>query len=219
MTKQLELFEKFVSDFKRDKSIEGVMLTGSVACGAETDFSDLDIIALCGENKFSSSVIDGITVEIHYITFDKALEKLNASPMEAYRYLDGKIEYDNGELQKLVDRAVEIYNHYNIDSKEKNSILYWLKSAKSKLEAAMAGNDKTRISYLVSINTWKVLEGIWAVNNKPLPPASSLYRRYKDLKTIPFDGWFENLMNGGVESRAKAMSKIIEWIFNRLQYK
>ena len=108
MTRHLELFEKLVSNFKRDKSINGVMLTGSVACGTETDFSDLDIIALCGENKFDSSVIDGVTVEIHYMTFDKAIKKLNSSPMEVYRYLDGKIEYDNGNLQKLVDRAADI---------------------------------------------------------------------------------------------------------------
>lgn len=212
MTKQLKLFEKFVLDFKCDKSIEGVMLTGSVACGAETDFSDLDIIALCGEDKFASSVIDGITAEIHYMTYEKALEKLNGSPMEVYRYLDGRIEYDNGNLQKLSDRAADIYNRYNIDSKEKNDIIYWLKSTKAKLEAALSGNDETLISYLVSINTWKVLEGVWAINNKPVPPASSLYRRYKDLKAVPFDEWFEKLMIGGAESRAKAMIETISWI-------
>ncbi|MCH5317480.1 MAG: nucleotidyltransferase domain-containing protein [Eubacterium sp.] len=212
MTKQLKLFEKFVSDFKCDKSIEGVMLTGSVACGAETDFSDLDIIVLCGEDKFASSVIDGITAEIHYMTYEKALEKLNGSPMEVYRYLDGKLKYDNGNLQKLLDRAADIYNRYNIDSKEKNDIIYWLKSTKAKLEAALSGNNETLISYLVSINTWKVLEGIWAVNNIPIPPASSLYRRYKDLKVVPFDEWFEKLMTGNAESRAKTMIETISWI-------
>lgn len=214
MTKQLKLFEKFVSDFKKDKSIDGVMLTGSVACGTETEFSDLDIIVLCGENKFVSSVIDGITVEIHSITFDKALEKLNSSPMEVYRYLDGRIEYGNGELQKLVDRAAELYNSFNINNKEKNDIFYWLKCTKTKLEAALSGDDETLTSYLVSINTWKVLEGIWAVNNKPVPPASSLYRRYKDLENIPFDGWFEKLMVGKTQSRANAMLKTIDWILS-----
>ena len=213
MTKHLELFEKFVSDFKTDKSINGVMLTGSVACGTATDFSDLDIIALCGEDKFASSVIDGITAEIHYMTYEKALERLNGSPMEVYRYLDGKIEYDNGELQKLVIRAAEIYNSYTINNKEKNDIIYWLKSTKAKLEAALSDDDEIRISYLVSINIWKVLEGIWAVNQKPVPPAGSLYRRYKDLESVPFGGWFEKLMTGAAESRARAMIKTIEWIF------
>lgn len=212
MTKQSELFEKFVSDFKEDKSIEGVMLTGSVACGMETVFSDLDMIVLCGENKFTSSVINGISVEIHYMTSDKALEKLNGSPMEVYRYLDGKIEYDNGNLKKLIDRAAEIYNNFNINNKEKNDIIYWLKSTKAKLEAALSCNDETRTAYLTAINTWKVLEGIWAVNNKPIPPASSLYRRYKDLENIPFEGWFERLMTGSAQSRAKAMVEEIDFI-------
>lgn len=212
MTKQLELFKKLVSDFKKNKSIDGVLLSGSVACGTATEYSDLDIIVLGKENKFVSSVIDGITVEIHYITFDKAIEKLNASPMEVYRYLDAVIEYDNGRLQKIIDCANEVYNRFNIDKKEKKEIFYWLESTKSKFDSALLNNDELLISYLVSINTWKVLEGMWAVNHKSVPPASSLYRRYKDLKNAPFDGWFEKLMTGSAESRAKAMIETIEWI-------
>ena len=108
--------------------------------------------------------------------------------------------------------ARRIYNSYNIDNKEKDDINYWLKSTKAKLEAALLCNDETLISYLVSINTWKVLEGIWAINNKPVPPTSSLYRSFKNLKNIPFDGWFEKLMIGAAESRAKTMIEAIDWI-------
>ena len=212
MTSRLKLFKNLVADFKKDKSIDGVLLSGSVACGTATEYSDLDIIVLGKENKFVSSVIDGITVEVHYITFSKAIAKLNANPMEVYRYLDAVIEYDNGRLQEIIDCANEIYNSFNIDEKEKKEIFYWLGSTKSKLNSALLNNDELLISYLVSINTWKVLEGMWAVNHKPVPPASSLYRRYNDLKNVPFDGWFERLMTGSTESRAKAMIETIEWI-------
>lgn len=212
MTSRLKLFKNLVADFKKDKSIDGVLLSGSVACGTATEYSDLDIIVLGKENKFVSSVIDGITVEVHYITFNKTIAKLNVNPMEVYRYLDAVIEYDNGRLQEIINCANEIYNSFNIDEKEKNEIFYWLESTKSKLDSALLNNDELLISYLVSINTWKVLEGMWAVNRKPVPPASSLYRRYKDLKNVPFDGWFERLMTGSTESRAKAMIETIEWI-------
>ena len=101
--------------------------------------------------------------------------------------------------------------------REQNEISYWLKSVKLKLEAAFSNQDLLLISYLVSINTWKVLEGIWAVNQKPIPPASSLYRRYKELELIPSQNWFEGLLIGDSEHRGQIMIESIDWILKRLQ--
>ncbi|MDE5605503.1 MAG: nucleotidyltransferase domain-containing protein, partial [Eubacterium sp.] len=68
MLKQLEIFNKLVTEFKKDNSIYAVLLNGSVAVGTATELSDLDIVVLCNENKFVSKVIDDVFVEIHYIT-------------------------------------------------------------------------------------------------------------------------------------------------------
>lgn len=65
------------------------------------------------------------------------------------------------------------------------------------------------LSYLVSINIWKVLEGIWVVNQKPIPPASSLYRRYEELELIPTPNWFEGLLIEDPEHRGQIMNEII----------
>ena len=82
MRKQLEIFHNLVLEFKKDTSIDAVLLNGSVACGTATDLSDLDIIVLGKRNDFVSQLIDGVLVEIHYTTFDKASDKLKSNPME-----------------------------------------------------------------------------------------------------------------------------------------
>lgn len=215
MLKQLEIFKKLVSEFKKDNSIDAVLLNGSVAVGTATEMSDLDIIVLCSENKFVSKVIDDVLVEIHYITYDKAIERLNKNPMEVYKYLDAKIEYDNGKLQEIVSFAEDIFNHYRVSEKEKLEIISWLKSTGIKLKSAFLKQDMLFVSYLVSTNLWKVLEGVWAVNQQPIPPSSSLYRRYKNLKYTPCPDWFESLLTGDTERKGQMMIYSINWILRK----
>lgn len=219
MLKHLEIFNQFVSEFKKDSTVEGVLLNGSVASGTATKMSDLDMIILCNKNKFVSKVVDTILVEIHYITYDKAIERLNHYPMEVYKYLDAKIEYDNGKLQEILACAENIFNEYCVSEKEKSEITYWLKSTELKLKSAFLKQDMLLISYLASTNLWKVLEGVWVVNQKPVPPSSSLYRRYKELDLIPFQNWFEELLAENIEIKGKAMLKCIDWILDELNKK
>lgn len=216
MLKQLEIFYNLVPEFKEDSSIDGVLLNGSVAVGTATELSDLDIIVLCQRDAFVSRVIDGVSVEIHYITFNNALEKLKNNPMEVYKYLDAKIEYDNGKLQEILFYAESIYENYYISEKKRQEITYWLKSTKLKLESAFLNKDIILISYLTATNTWMVLEGIWAVNQKPVPPSGSLYRRYSQLEIIPFENWFEGLLTGDTESKGRIMIECIDWILKKL---
>ena len=214
MRKQLEIFHDLVLEFKKDTSIDAILLNGSVAYGTATDLSDLDIIVLGKRNDFISKLIDGVLVEIHYATFDKAIDKLKSNSMEIYKYLDAKIEYDNGKAQEIIAYAENILEHYCVSKKERSEICYWLKSTRLKLRSAFSKQDVLLISYLISTNTWKVLEGVWAVNKMPIPPSSSLYRRYSKLKLIPCQKWFEKLMIGSVKNRGNTMIEIIDWILN-----
>ena len=214
MLKQLKIFHDLILEFKKDTSIDAVLLNGSVAYGTATDLSDLDIIVIGKRNDFVSQLIDGVLVEIHYTTFEKAIDKLNTNPMEIYKYLDAKIEYDNGKAQEIITCAENILEHYCVSKKEQSDICYWLKCTKLKLESAFSKQDVLLISYIIATNTWKVLEGIWAVNKMPIPPSSSLYRRYSKLKLIPCHDWFEKLMVGSIENRGNAMIEIIDWILN-----
>lgn len=216
MLKQLEIFHNLVSEFKKDSTIEGVLLNGSVAVGTASELSDLDMVVLCQKDDFVSHVIDGILVEIHYTTFDSAIKKLKNNPTEVYKYLDAKIEYDNGKVQEIINYAENIYVNYRIPEKKQCEIAYWLKSLKPKLEAALSKQDMLLTSYLAATNTWKVLEGIWAVNQKPIPPSSSLYRRYAELELTPRQNWFEGLLIGDTADRGKIMIDNINWVLKRL---
>lgn len=217
MLKQLEIFHNLVREFKKDSTVEGVLLNGSVAVGTATEESDLDVIVLGKKEEFVSQLIDSVLVEIHYTSFESAINKLKTNPKEVYKYLDAKIEYDSGKAQEIISYAEHVYENYHVTQKEMSEITYWLKSAKPKLEAAFSKQDLLLNSYLVSINTWKVLEGIWAVNQKPIPPASSLYRRYKELELIPSQNWFEGLLIGDSEHRGRIMVENIDWILKRLE--
>ena len=215
MRKQLEIFHNLILEFKKDTFIDAVLLNGSVAYGTASDLSDLDIIVLGKRNDFVSQLIDGVLVEVHYTSFDKAIGKLKTNPMEIYKYLDAKIEYDNGKAQEIIIYAENILEHYCVSKKEQTDICYWLKSTKLKLESAFSKQDVLLISYLIATNTWKVLEGIWAVNEMPIQPSSSLYRIDSKLKLIPCHEWFEKILIGSVENRGNTMIEIIDWILKK----
>ena len=61
-----------------------MLLSSSVAVGTATDKSDFSVGFYDNEIKFVSEVIDDVLVEIHYITYDKAIKRLNNYPMEVY---------------------------------------------------------------------------------------------------------------------------------------
>ena len=211
MKKQLEILDKEIDLLQQDKSTRGIMLMGSVAYGTATDDSDLDILVLCDKDEFISKYVENILVEIHFQKLDTMRKKLESNPMEVYKYLYSKIIIDDGELIELSAKAHELYNNYKTPDKEKKNIIYWLSATKSKLLSAIKSNDNVKISYLVSTNTWKVLEGVWAINNKPIPPSSLAFSTYSVL-SLPLDNWFEGLFVEDTLSRANTMKTIIDII-------
>ena len=91
MLKHQKIFQNLVLEFKKDSTVEGVLVNGSVAVGTATELSDLDLLVFGKKEAFESSIIDGVTVEIQYMTLARALERLKSYPMEVYKYLDAKI--------------------------------------------------------------------------------------------------------------------------------
>lgn len=211
MRKQLEILDKEIELLQQDKSIRGIMVIGSVAYGTATDDSDLDILVLCDKDEFVSKYVDNILVEIHFQKHMTMKKRLESNSMEVYKYIYSKIIIDDGEIAQLSAEAHEIYNNYKTPNKEKENIVYWLSATKSKLLSAIKNNDVIKVSYLVATNTWKVLEGVWAINNKPIPPSSLTFNTHNIL-SFPLDNWFEDLFVEDILSRANTMIKIIDII-------
>ena len=215
MKKQLEILEKELQILKKNEKIEAVLLIGSVAYGTATDDSDLDLIVISNEDRFESKYIENILVEIHFHKYSTLVKHLNNNPNEVYKYLYSKIVFDNGQLKKLIAKAKEIYNSYCTPNKEKEDICYWLSATKIKLLSAINSNDEMKVSYLLSTNTWKVLEGVWAKNNKPMPPSSIAFVKNNELSCVPCDNWLSELLVGDNLSRANYMIDTIDWICGR----
>lgn len=207
--KQRDIFYRELETLKRDRAVSGVLLTGSVACGCASENSDVDIIALCDRHCFETHFTDGILVETSFLTYEYAVERLNAQPMDVYHYLDAEIAFDSdGRLSEIMALAVQKYENYRTSQKDKNSLYHWLMTVKIKLETA----DGLKKRYLSHINAWKVLEAVWAVNDKPVPPAGTLYRKRGELKIVPCENWFERLF-----SEDGAISEIIDFLLPLLR--
>lgn len=215
MEKQLKILNDEIRTLKSDKSIKGVMLIGSVAYEKASEDSDLDIVVLCDRDEFVSKYVDNVLVEINFQKYRTMLKKLKSNPAEVYKYMYSKIIFDNGKINKLISKANEIYNTYKTPFEEMKNIVYWLSSTKIKLLSAIKNGDTKKVSYLISTNTWKVLEGVWAINNKPMPPSSLVFYKYDVLTKTPFENWFEDLFIGNDISRANAMIDIIDWIYEQ----
>lgn len=211
LLKHEKIFKEIAKDFSKNKEISGVLLMGSVACGCAFENSDLDIMILCNENKFEVKYIDNIMVEIIYTTYERRLDKLNNSSVEVYHFLQSRIEYDNGKLNELLDIAYNKYENYIPPDDYIKSITHWLKSTRLKLSSAIKQDNNISNTFYASTNAWKVLEGIWMVNSKPMPPSSSVLRFYNKLIIKPCENWFEKLFTrNGID--ALFMIDIIDWI-------
>lgn len=106
------------------------------------------------------------------------------------------------------------FDTYRVPDREKRAIFYWLASARIKLQAAKAAGDTLKLGYYTSTNSWKVLEGLWAVNDKPTPPAGAVWAHLPDLTRRPegLEAALHKLFGGTVEERSEAMLRLIGWL-------
>ena len=213
--KHRELFNSIYLELLKSEYVTGILLMGSVAQNINSVNSDLDIIILSSKNEFFTEVIDNILVEYTYITYEKAMKKLMEDKMDVYHYLFSEICYDkHGKLSELKALATEKYENYNASIKDKNDIVHWLKSTKIKIESAISN---TEVNFIVATTSWKIIEAIWIINNKPTPPCSSVIRLKGELKILPFNNWFEKLFSEECNTRNISFVEILEWCLELLK--
>lgn len=201
-----------------DENVRGVLLTGSRARGDAPPGSDLDLLVLVDSltgPSFCSEIIDGTLVEQHIRDIAGAKLRLLENPMELYSYLDGHTVYDpDGSLAELTKVAKDRFESYRTPVREKSAIFYWLKSVSLKLNAALATGNVQKLGYYTSINSWKVLEGLWAFDDKPMPPAGAAWAHLTDLRDVPTDleASLRELFEGNTRRRAQVMLELTEWL-------
>ena len=100
-------------------------------------------------------------------------------------------------------------------------ISHWLHSSLIKIQSVLKANDELKASYIVQTSTWTLLEGIWAINNKPVPPAGSVLRYIQTLpnKQIHLDELLNKLFLGDTTERISSAIVLIEWVLHNLKNK
>lgn len=220
-----KLVQTIVAEILSINKITGCMLIGSVARGDAYPDSDLDFYVLLedGQNKkFHSETREEILVEYKYADVNQILENFKNNPMELYSFLEGEILFDkSGELKKLKEIATYEFENYRVSSDKVKGISYWLHSSLIKIQSALKANDELKASYIVHTSTWTLIEGIWAIHNKPTPPAGSVLRYIQMLpnKPIHLEALLYKLFVGDTIERTSSAMFLIEWILHNLKSK
>ena len=207
-----------LAEARADAAVLGVLLQGSRARGDALPGADLDLFVLLrpgGRRAFHAEERDGVWLERHFADPDSVRARLRAAPPLAYGFIEGRILHDSeGELAAVVRFAGELLRSYRAPAAEIEALRYWLGSARRKIAAALAAGDGLRASYVAATTSWKVLEGIWAVNDLPVPPSGALPARLGDLRDAPpeWPALFARLFQGDDRVRVDAALQAIDWI-------
>ncbi|MFD5260032.1 nucleotidyltransferase domain-containing protein [Bacillus wiedmannii] len=213
-----KLAQTIVAEILSIDKVNGCMLIGSVARGDAYPDSDLDFYILLEEGqkkKFHSETREDILVEYKSADFNQIQVNFKNNPMELYSFLEGEILFDkSGELKKLKEIATYEFENYRVSSDKVKGISHWLHSSLIKTQSALKANDELKASYIVQTSIWTLLDGIWAVNNKPTPPAGSALKYIETLSIVPtnFEDYINRLFLGDTKDRIKAAIELIEWV-------
>ncbi len=165
---------------------------------------------------------EDILIEYKYADFNQIQVNFKNNPMELYSFLEGEILFDkSGELKRLKEIAKHKFENYRVSSEKVKGIFHWLNSSLIKIQSALKVNDELKVSYIVHTSTWTLLEGIWAINNKPTPPAGSVLRYIQALPIRPtnFDDVLNKVFLGDTTERISSAIFLIEWVLMNLENK
>jgi len=217
-----QLLQEIVTEAREQDNILGILLIGSVGRGDALPGSDLDmrfILPTGMRRHLQSEVRYGVLVECGYADMALARSKLETKPMEVYAYLDGNILFDPlGLVEQLTEQAKHCFESYQCPEPERNAISYWLMSVRLKLLAALKAGDLLKGAYVSSTASWPILTGLWAANDRPIPPNGSVWVHLKDLSKGPpgVEELLRQFFGGETLHRIQTAIDLIDWIIAHL---
>lgn len=208
-----QIIDSLTSNHQSNKDIFALLVTGSVARKEQAPNSDLDLLLIAKEKRpFKEKLIDGIVIEIKTNTVDGFIKKMKVDPMNIYQWLDAKVIFDKGDVsEKIINEAKSIYENYSPDPKEISGVKKWLDSAKIKIESAKKNNDELALGFNVSNILWQIVRGLYLLNNKPVPPSTTAFRKIKELDNLPndFNKLWKEMLTQDLTKRTEVTLKIL----------
>ncbi len=215
------MIENVVAEAKRDPAVSAVLLTGSIARGDALPGTDIDVRYLAtvdGPATFERGFEDDLLVERTFTDERSALAQLIENPMHVYAYLDGRILYDrDGALSRLRAEAERVFRGYRAPQQLKVDLAEDLRHPEDKIRVGLEAGDLLRAVYCLSTSSWGLIQGLWAANDRPLPPNSSVRPHLRDLAgPEDLETQFERLFLGEPRQRAQTGLFLLGWIRQRL---
>lgn len=211
-----------VQEAMHDRDVIGLLLTGSLARGDALPGTDLDLVVIlaAGCNRpFRREVEDGILVERTYVDPPSAAVQLDTHPMRVYGYLDGGILYDPERalerLRLLARRRVEAYR---TPPAHRDETAFLLRCSRDKMRVALGGGALLKAAYVAGTTSWQIIEGLWAANDLPVPPNSSVPAHLRDLTKGPpeIEQRYRDLFLADASQRVQVALELIDWILIQL---
>ncbi len=215
------LLGELVAEVVRDDEVVGVLLTGSLARGDALPGTDVDlrVILVDGVSRPAlHEVRDGVPVEWGYADEAAARAAVDANPMHVYAYLDGRILHDpQGVLARLRQHAVERFEGYRVSEAGRDQLAESLRYPAEKIRVAVAGGDLLKAAFVSATCSWFLMEGLWAANDRPLPPNSSVRPHLRDLAGPPeVESLYGDFFLGTAERRVEVALYLLDWILDEL---
>ncbi|GAA1708578.1 nucleotidyltransferase domain-containing protein [Kribbella yunnanensis] len=216
-----ELVAELVAEAQRDEEVVGVLLTGSVARGDALAGTDVDLRVILGDGVSRPALHEvrgGVPVEWGYADERGAREALEKAPMHVYAYLDGRILHDPaGVLSRLRQQAVQRFEGYRVSEVERAELERNLRYPAEKIRVAVAGGDLLKAAFVASTTSWFLIEGLWAANDRPLPPNSSVRPHLRDLAGPPdVESLYGELFLADAERRVEVALFLCDWVLGEL---
>jgi hypothetical protein len=215
------LLDALIEEARQDRGIGGLLLTGSLARMDALPGTDVDVRYLLRSEAppvFERLTRDGLLLERSFTDEPAARKQLDDSPMHVYAYLDGCILHDpDGSLARLRTHAAEVYEGHRTPGHVRRRIADDLQHPESKIRVSLAGGDLRKAVFSLDTSSWQVIEGLWAANDRPVPPNSSVRPHLADLAGPDgIDAMFDRLFLADPRTRAETGLVLIRWIRERL---
>lgn len=219
MTKQEQIIEKLLPEYRSDPNCLALLVTGSVSRKEASENADIDLLQVSSsEQPFRELTVDGILVEVKTHTKSGFIEKMKTKPMNVYQWLDAKVVFgDENTAQDIISTAKDIYKNYKSDPNEIKAVKKWLESTRLKIQESRNKGDDLSAGFYVSNILWKIVEGLYLLNDKPTPPSTTAFRRISELKTLPedFPEQWRSSLAGDINTRTEATVALIDFLLSQ----
>ncbi|MHA2064362.1 MAG: nucleotidyltransferase domain-containing protein [Candidatus Thorarchaeota archaeon] len=138
-THQETIADEVIKELKRDRSVVGILICGSLARNEIRPDSDIDFDVITDDDKehvFVEEFRGGIKVDISIMPLKLLLESVETHPFLLYSALWEKIAYDPKGILKQIRDRLEVYYDAHPEIVE-----FWKEKLDSMKEAKMRGEQ------------------------------------------------------------------------------